>query len=244
MKKVAISFWATGKYLNFFTNWYPSFEDKFLPDAQKHYYVFTDGAIEGCPDNVTIIEIPDYGFPDTFNMTFEVVSKLKDTIADYDWFLSIDADMMMADTVTYDQFFDESKSYIGVHHPCHFLGMTGHTEAPGSFDVSEESNSSVKDILDMSVYYQGCIWGGKTSMVFDMMKCLDDWTKDDLSRGVVGRFFEESYLNKWFLLNKEDTHTLSPSFAFPEMFASACTFDAKIVHVHKDNSQFGNNLWG
>ena len=243
MKKIAISFWATGNYLNFFTNWYPSFEDKFLPNAQKHYYVFTDGDIDGCPDNVTIVKIPDYGFPETFNMTFEKLYELKDVISDYDWFLSIDADMMMADTVTYEEFFDDSKSYIGVHHPCHFLGMSGHTEVPGSFDVNPDSNASVKDIIDMSVYHQGCIWGGKVSSVFDMIKCLNDWTKDDLSRGVSARFYEESYLNKWFTLKKEETHTLSSSYAFPEMFSSLCTFDAKIVHVHKNNSQFGNNSW-
>ena len=31
---------------------------------------------------------------------------------------------------------DETKKYIGVHHPCHYLNMPPHNELPGAFDVT------------------------------------------------------------------------------------------------------------
>ena len=68
--KVAITFWGTESYLNFLPEWYGRLEKYFLPDVEKHYFVFTDGELEGMPDNITVMEIPHYGFPDTFYKTF------------------------------------------------------------------------------------------------------------------------------------------------------------------------------
>jgi len=42
--KVAISFIGTGKYLNFLPKWYEQVSENFLPDAEKTFLVFTDGA--------------------------------------------------------------------------------------------------------------------------------------------------------------------------------------------------------
>lgn len=241
--KIAITFWGTGLYLNYLYNWYESLENKFLPGVDKEYFVFTDGSIQDIPDNVHLIKIPHYGFPDTFNMTFEEMLKLEDRVADCDWLVSVDADMNVWKEIKYDEFFDDTKKYIGVHHPCHFMNMNPHVDYPGAYDVSTDTNACVKNIIDMNIYWQGCLWGGKVPHVFDMMRAIDGWTKDDVSRGVQAKYYEESYMNKWFLLNRKDTHTLSPSFAFPEMFERHCSFEKKIAHVHKDNKSFGNNSW-
>ena len=57
------------------------------------------------------------GFPTTFNKTFEEILKLENTLFEYDWMVSIDADMIVNQKIEYDEFFDNSKKYIGVHHP-------------------------------------------------------------------------------------------------------------------------------
>jgi len=44
---VAITFWGTQKYLNFFPNWYDSIEENFLPNIDKKYFLFTDGELGG-----------------------------------------------------------------------------------------------------------------------------------------------------------------------------------------------------
>jgi hypothetical protein len=243
MKKIAIPLWATQKYLDLVPRCVESIENNFIPEIEKVYFIHTDGEIENSPDNVVKIEIPNYGFPDTFYKTFEVYLKLENLVKDFDWFVSIDVDMEVRKKISYGDFFDESKKYFGVQHPCQFLNMPPHNEYPGSFDVNPLSNACVSDIIDLSVYWQGCLWGGKIPYVFDLMKTCDNWTKEDIKKGIQARFFEESYFNKWFLLHKEETHTLSPSFAFPEAYKSYCNFEEKITHLHKDNKSYGNNLW-
>jgi hypothetical protein len=241
--KIALTFWGTQKYIEFLPAWYSSLEKNFLPNIEKKYFVFTDGELIDPPSNVVTMKIPDYGFPKTFNMTFEEILKIEDLVQDCQWMLSVDADMKVYDKIEYDEVFDETKKYIGVHHPCHFVGFGPHDQYPGCYDINPKSNACTKEILDMNIYWQGCLWGGKIPYVFDMMREIDKWTKDDVNNGVQARYYEESYMNKWFLMHREETKTLDPSFAFPELFENYCNFPKKIVHLAKNNKSLGNNEW-
>ncbi len=242
--KVAVTFWGTESYLNYLPEWYDRLEKYFLPGVEKHYFAFTDGELEGMPDNITVMEIPHYGFPDTFYKTFEELLKLEDKVSDYDWLVSVDADLYVQEEITYEEFFDESKKYFGVHHPCHYLKMPPHNQYPGSYDVNPLSNACIDDsIMDMDVYHQGCLWGGKVPYIFNMMRQIDEWTKEDVSRNTVGRFYEESYMNRWYLMNRDDLNTLPPDYAYPELFKEHCTFSNKMMHLYKDNKSLDNNQW-
>ena len=245
--RIAVTFWGTQTYLNFLPEWYGRLEKYFLPNNPKHYFVFTDGEIERIPDNVTLMKIPHYGFPDTYNKTFEEMLKLHDNGVredEFDWLVSVDADLYAQEEIQYNDFFDQDKKYIGVHHPCHHVGFPPHNKYPGAYDISPLSNACIDDsIMDMTVYYQGCLWGGKIREVYNMMRQIDEWTKDDVSKGIQARYYEESYMNKWFLTHREETHTLSPSYAYPQMFEKYCDFPNKMMHLAKDNSQLDNNEW-
>ena len=50
--KLAVIFIGTSKYLNFLPTWYEGCEKYLAPNTDKQYFVFTDGEIEGMPDNV------------------------------------------------------------------------------------------------------------------------------------------------------------------------------------------------
>lgn len=242
--KIAVTFWGTQKYIEFLPQWYGRLEKYFLPGVEKKYFVFTDGQLDGCPDNVVKMEIPHYGFPTTYHKTFEEMLKLEDKVSDCDWLVSVDADLYAWETIEYSEFFDDDKKYFGVHHPCHFVGFQPHDRQPGAYDTNPLSNAYIDDnIMDMSVYYQGCLWGGKVPHVFDMMRQIDTWTKEDVSKDIQARFYEESYMNKWFLTHREETKTLSPEYAYPEMFSDYCNFSNKMMHLAKDNKSLENNQW-
>jgi len=242
--KIAVTFWGTQKYIEFLPEWYERLEKYFVPDLEKTYFIFTDGDLNDAPDNIVKMDIPHYGFPTTYHKTFEEMLKLKDKVVDFDWLVSVDADLYVWDTVKYSDFFDDTKKYFGVHHPCHFLNFPPHNQYPGSFDINPLSNACIsEEIMDMSIYYQGCLWGGKVPEIFDMMKQIDEWTKQDLDKNIQARYYEESYMNRWFLSNKEEVHTLPSSFAYPQLFESYCNFDKKMVHLAKDNKLLDNNQW-
>jgi len=148
--------------------------------------------------------------------------------------------------IEYDDFFDETKKYFSVHHPCHKLGMPPHNQKPGSYDVNKKSNAFIgDDIMDMGIYYQGCLWGGKIPYVFDMIRQIDKWTQEDVSKNIQARFYEESYLNKWFLMYRDEVNTLPPEYAFPEVFEQYVNglFPKKMIHLQKNNKSFKNNQW-
>ena len=91
---------------------------------------------------------------------------------------------------------------------------------------------------DTTTYWQGCLWGGKVPAVFDMIDELEKRVNDDLEDDVIAQWHDESQLNKFYIENKKDVHTLGPEFAFPECFADHCNFPQKIVHLAKENSKY------
>ena len=148
--KLAITFWGTQKYINFLPEWYERLEKYFIPNVEKKYFVFSDGDLEGSPDNIVKIEIPHYGFPTTYHKTFEEMLKLENQISDCDWLVSVDADLYAWEKIEYSEFFDDTKKYLGVHHPCHKIGFQPHNQYPGSYDVNPLSNACIHDsIIDM-----------------------------------------------------------------------------------------------
>ena len=110
--KIAITFWGTQKYIEFLPEWYERLEKYFVPGVEKQYFVFTDGDLEGCPDNITKMEIPHYGFPTTYHKTFEEMLRLEKEVVDYDWLVSVDADLYIQQTVEYEDFFAEDKNIL------------------------------------------------------------------------------------------------------------------------------------
>ena len=54
LDNLAVVFIGTDKYLKFLPSWYQTCEEKLVPNIPKQYFVFTDGQLEGTPENVSI----------------------------------------------------------------------------------------------------------------------------------------------------------------------------------------------
>ncbi|AOV60326.1 glycosyltransferase family 6 [Synechococcus phage S-CAM9] len=235
--KVAVVFIGTEKYLDFLPSWYERCEENFLPGVEKKYLVFTDGDVPESPDNAVVYKQEHLDWPYITLYRFKIIQKALDEIVGCDWLVFLDADMAVVDTVTAPEIFTD-KPYIGVHHPCHFLKFPPHNQPPGSFETNPLSTAKVPDDYDFSIYWQGCLWGGKTSEVISMMEELNARISLDEENNVIAQWHDESHLNAFYAQNKNLVHTLGPEFAFPEVFAEACEFQAKIVHLAKDNSKY------
>lgn len=235
--KLAVIFIGTNKYLNFLPTWHEACEQYLAPSTEKKYFVFTDGELEGIPDNVKTYHQEHLPWPNITLYRFGTILKAKEDLKDYDYILFLDADMRIVDTVKEEELFSDKK-YIGVHHPCHFMGMNPHTKFPGAFETDTRSCAAISEGDDISTYWQGCLWGGKVPHVLDMIEELNDRVKRDDERGIVAVWHDESQMNKFFVENKNDVHTLGPQFAYPEVFAGYCEFEPVIVHLAKDNSKY------
>lgn len=235
--KVAICFIGTGSYLNFLPKYYENIHEYFLPDAEKTFLVFTDGQGD-FPEDVKLYKQEHLEWPYITLTRFGIIKNAEEEIKKNDWFIFIDADALVVDKIESKDFFDETKSFFGVHHPCHFMKMPPHNKFPGAFETNPLSKSSVTENDDLSVYYQGCLWGGKVPDIFELIDELDQRVNEELENNVIALWHDESHLNKFFIENKNRVHTLGPEFAYPEVFSDHCNFDPKIVHLAKDNSRY------
>jgi len=237
MIKIAVVFIGTGKYLNFLPTWYESCENFLVKNIQKKYFVFTDGDIDDLPENINLFYQEHLQWPYITLYRWNTILQIKKNLLDFDYVLFLDADMRVVDEILEEDLFTDKK-YIGVHHPCHFLGMEPHTKYPGAFETNQKSCAAITPEDDISMYWQGCLWGGKVPYVIEMIEQLDKRTKIDEEKNIIAQWHDESHMNKFFLENKNDVHTLGPQFAYPEVFSNFCDFDPKIVHLSKDNSNY------
>ena len=236
--KVAISFLGTGKYLDFLPKYYENIEKYFLPNSEKTILAFTDGELDGTPENLKVFSQEHLDWPYITLKRFEIINKAREIINDHDWFVFIDGDALVVDRIEEEEFFTD-KPLFGVHHPCHYLKMPPHNKYPGAYEITENCNAAVDlEKYQPKVYYQGCFWGGKVPEVCAMIDELEYRVGDDLKRNVVALWHDESHLNKYFIENPDLVHTYGPEYAFPEVFKNQCTFEPKIVHLAKDNSEY------
>ena len=261
--KIAINFIGTGNYLKFLPNYYSSFNEYFAPEHEKTFFVFTDGELgDDVPDNIKVINTQEDSnvkqdkITDRLYTTYHSIGGLKrfgeilkyeDLFKDYDWYVYFDSDMICEpETIPYSEFFDDTKDFFGVSHPCQNIGMSVHSPKHRNdlpFERNPKSLASVQtDEQTDDVYVQGCIWGGKIPQIFDMMKDLDQRVLKDLDNDIVTFAHDESYLNRYRNENFQELHVLSPAFAKPgDMPDNAFKFSAKIIHSPSDKKQILNS---
>jgi hypothetical protein len=237
LMKLSIIFIGTNQYLNFLPEWYNSCEKYLLPNIEKQYYVFTDGELSDIPSNINVYYQEHLSWPYITLLRFETILKAREELSQSDWVLFLDADMLVVDEVKEEDIFTDKK-YIGVHHPCHYLGMPPHNKFPGAFETNLKSLACISDSDDTSVYFQGCLWGGKTPYVIEMIEELKNRIEIDLSNDVIAVWHDESQMNKFFSERLNDIHILNPSFAYPEDYDMYCNFEKKIVHISKNNQNY------
>jgi hypothetical protein len=263
--KIAINFIGTGNYLKFFPKYYETFMEYFVPECEKDFFVFTDGELDNdIPDNITIIDASEdfeidkshYSSDNWHNLMynsigglrrFGEIKKIEDQLKKYDWYVYFDADMHCCDQlITYEEFFNDDKSFFGVQHPCQNIGLCKFT-SPTRKDLPFERNKKSLAYVDYDdqsddIYLQGCIWGGKVPKIFTLIDELDQKIKKDLENNVMTKAHDESYLNRYRIDNFEDFHVLHPSFAKPGDYSSdQFLFDGKMIHSPSDKKEILNS---
>jgi hypothetical protein len=229
MRSVAIVFIGTNRYLDFLPSYYEQCDELLMPDCKKQYFVFTDGDLEGTPDDISVYNIEHKPWPSITLERFHTILEAEEELKSYDWLLFLDADMRVNKKIFSNEILDPEKDFVAVHHPCHY------NDYSGTFETNPASTACVPD--KEKAYYQGCLWGGKVSAVIPMMKELKKRVDTDYSNDIIALWHDESHLNKFFSENKDRVNDLSPDYAFPECFPQY-PYDRKIIHLAKNNSEY------
>jgi len=222
---------CTGKYISFFEGFYNSCEKYFLPNYQKNYFVFTDGdLIER--GNINKIHQNKLGWPYDTMMRFKMFNQIKDQLkGDYTYFFNIN--MLFVDFINDEVIPTKDNDYLmGVNHP-------GFYDKPIiDFPYERNPNSNFNILFGQgSKYYQGCFNGGQTDSFMEMSAILENKIDDDLNKGIIPVWHDESALN-WYYSEKNPL-IVSPSYAYPESWVIEMT--KKIVQL--DKSKYGGHSY-
>lgn len=228
MKNICICFIGTHKYFDFFKQYYESAKENFLTDCKKTFLLFSDQAVE-LKDDIIYYKIEHKKWPFITLERFKTINLAKEEIKNHDWFVFVDADMFFNKKIDYFDFFNEEKDFFGVQHP-------GFINKIGTFEINPASLACIRQGDDLSTYWQGCLWGGKVESVLKMTDYLEKQIDIDLKNNVIAVWHDESHMNKYFIDNKNNVHTLDAGYAYSEN--SGHEYEKKIIHLHKDNNNF------
>lgn len=228
---VAIVFIGTGKYFQFFSEFHSSLVKLFMPEANRHFYVFTDFPHAYSADDVTVVATKHEPWPFATLNRFKYINNIGHLLADHDLVIYIDADMKAIDLVTETEFIKDlnGKSLFAVQHP-------GFYNKRGTFETNPASTACISDGDDLSFYLQGCFWGGSPQEVLFMCKELQRRIEDDLRNEVIAVWHDESHMNKYFAENREKSTSLDPGYAFSELYANL-PHKKRLQHLTKDNTE-------
>ena len=212
---MALLFIGTSRYVEFFPMWHESLARFFLPMTRKGFFVFTDRVDEPSlrrsgPD-VNVVGVAHERFPLVNLLKYKIINTAAAALEDYSHVVYIDADMCAVSSVPEHEFWCHDKPLFAVQH-YNYVRL-----APKrAFERRPSSQAAVSPTDDLSTYWQSCFWGGRREAVLAATDELERRTDDDLRRGVVAAWWDESFLNKYLIEKKANVHTHSPMYSWPQ----------------------------
>lgn len=234
--KIGILVICTGKYSVFFETLYKSCEEFFLTEHEKTYYVFTDDDNIVSKDNIVKIQQERLGWPFDTLKRFSIFNKIKETLLNEDYLFFLNANMFCLKEVDDSILPKKENNYLmAVQHP-------GFYKKPNYlFTYERNINSNFYIPFDKGDFYcQGCFIGGRSLEFIDMSEKLDKLIDDDVSRGIIPLWWDESALN-WYYLDKNPL-VIDQHYAYPENHIYDITLKREnAIILNRDKSNFGGH---
>lgn len=216
MSKVGILYICTGKYTVFWPAFYTSAEQYFLKNSEVHYFVFTDAEkIEHQDENARVHLIPQeaYGWPYSTLLRFSVFLSAYEALQECDYVFFFNANAQLVTPICEEDFLPreaKGEKLVVVQHP----GFFNKKKYEFTYDRNPQCSAYIP-YWQGNVYVCGGINGGTTKDFLAMCRVLSERINEDLQRGIIPAWHDESQINK-YILDRNDIRVLSPEFCYPE----------------------------
>lgn len=213
MIRVAILYICTGKYDVFWKEFFESYEEYFLPDTLKEYFVFTDAEKlyrEDDCDRIHRIYQQRLGWPDDTLMRYHMFETILDRLALFDYIFFMNANCKCVTRIKEEEFLPVAKDIVVVQHP------GAYQMKPRQFTYDRNPRSTAYIKRGQGQYYIcGGINGGKADAYMELIKKLKRNIDIDKENNVVARWHDESHINR-YILDHDNWMMLSPSYCYAE----------------------------
>ncbi len=230
---INIFYICTGEYKRFFDKFYLSCEDKFIPEFEKKYYVFTDSDRIYFRKylNVEVINVEKNCWPLNTLLRFSYFLKVIDKLQTNSYTFFFNANAVIVKEIPFSTFMESD--LIGVIHP----GYKNRISILYPWERRKNATCYL-GYLKKGIYYQGCFNGGKTASFKRLIQICNMMTMADLKKNLIAKVHDESYLNYYYYYNKP--LLLSELYSWPEKYGE--NKDAKIIMRDKERESWYGNI--
>ena len=227
--KILILTIATNKYIQVVERLYDNIEENFLNGHDIQGLLFTEHDVE-TSDNIKVSQIEHEDWPMPTLKRYNYFIKEKEFISQFDYCYYFDVDMGIVGKVG-DEILGD---LVATMHPY----QSFYPKEQRTYDRNPQSHAYVPQGKEGELYYAGGFNGGSTEKFLEMSKVIAERVTDDLQRGVIALWHDESQLNR-YLIDNPPTLSLTPSYCFAEeqMQNPDYPYEAKIIALKKDHDE-------
>ena len=216
MKKVAVLYIATGKYVRLWPGFLESAEKYLLKSCEVEYFVFTDvdhlAEEEDNPRIHRIFQEP-MPWPYTTLLRFEIFLKAEEKLKAFDYIYFFNANCEFKQPITEEMLLPRPEKHehmVFVLHPAFYWRY--------NYEFTYDHNPRCKAYIPMGLgrdYVCGGINGGDRDAYLKFCHTLQKRIRQDKDRGIIALWHDESQINRYILF-RHDFRVLDPSFCYPE----------------------------
>lgn len=229
MKKIGILYICTGEYWKFWENFYKTCEENFLIEEEKHYFVFTDNEVLLNIKNERIHPIfqekMQWPYPTLYR--YKIFIKNKDYFKDMDYLIFCNANLLFSEKISKNDIFANKELFVTLH-----PGFFNKKPKKFTYETNIKSLAYTEKKKD-SIYVCGGFNGGSKDEFLNMSNILNDNIDKDLLNDIIAIWHDESHINNYVQINRENFNVISPSFCYPQNLE--INIPKKVIVQNKEN---------
>lgn len=253
MKTLGIYYLATGNYISGFSKFIETIQ-YFMPELEKTVIILSDGLEEYSSKvvngvNCKVVKIDHYPWP---IITLYKMYHIYRNKGNYDFVMYCDSTLNYYKNTLVDfrSWIDSGKIILTRHAMCNMMD----DDDGRFFNCYPKINS--KSYIDPNTsfkYVQAGFFFGPSRLVYKMCNEIIEWTNEDMRSGVIPKWHDETYLNRWQIDNQDlvdnsnKVISLGPSnntvFILNHFDKDKNLCKIKELNIAMTNGRFGNIIY-
>jgi hypothetical protein len=222
---------ATGNYIRFVERLINSIEDYNTTYTNINYHIFSDQLKIDLQENsrIKLHNWPHLKWPHPTLMRYHAFDKYASQLESHKYLIYLDADMKMNTNLPSINV----KKIFSVIHP-------GYKEKINKPFENNRNSTAYTPPDSRNVYVCGGVQGGSSESYLTAVRQMKKWIDSDLEKGIVARWHDESYWNKYVNQNIDQTVILGREYCWPEQWVTSKN-PGKIIALKKNHTATRNN---